>query len=138
MRLLRIVLGLIVLVYALGSAGIAAGIGAYKLDAWTPPSFVTPAELQLAETISWAQLALWAAVVLLYVVVAVKLFRRVKAFVFWAAAFVLSAANWLWLRASPAYDSAVPPDLASIDYYVLGASLVVGLLILALRRTHLD
>jgi hypothetical protein len=138
MRILRIVLGLIVLVYALGSGAIAAGIAAFKLRAWTPPGWVTPKELQLAETIPWAQLVLWAAVVLLYLVVAIKLFRRVKTFVFWAAAFVLSAANWLWLRASPAYDSATPPNLANIDYYVLGASLAVGALILVLRRTHLD
>lgn len=138
MRLLRIVLGLVVLVYALGSGAIAGGIVAFKLRAWTPPGWITPNELQLASTISWAQIALWATVVLLYLVVAIKLFRRVKAFVWWAAAFVLSAANWLWLRASPAYDSATPPNLANIDYYVLGASLVVGALILLLRRTHLD
>lgn len=138
MSALRLLVGLVVLAYALAAAAVGAGVAAFKLDRWTPPAFVSPEELTLASTIGWPQLALWALAILLYLLVAIKLFRRVKAFLTWAMAFVLSAANWLWLRASPAYEAATPPDLANIDYGVLGGSLLIGLLILWMGRTHLD
>jgi hypothetical protein len=144
MRPLRFVVGFAVLAYALMSGAIAAGIAAVKLDVWKPSDWgigwppIAEMELQLAASVPWAQLVLWAAVVLLYVTVAIKLIRRAKTFLFWSFAFVLSAANWLWLRASPAYDAGTPPDLVNLDYYVLGASLVVGVLILVMGRTHLD
>lgn len=143
---LRIVVGLIVLVYALASGAIAGAIVAVKQGVWTAPnelavlgrSIPTAEEVQLALSIPWAQLVLWATVVLLYLIVAIKLLRRVKSFLTWALAFVLSAGNWLWLRANPTYENLTPPDLVNADYVALGASLILGVLILWMGRTHLD
>ncbi len=138
MGALRFVVGLIVLAYALSALAAGAAVAAFKARHWSPPVDIAPEQLQLMASISWAQLGLWGAAILLYLIVAVKLFRRVKAFLTWSLAFVLSAVNWLWLRTSEAYDAATPPDLANIDYGVLVASLVVGMLILWMGRTHLD
>jgi hypothetical protein len=138
MRILRTLLALIVLAYALVALAAGTAVAAFKARAWSPPADIAPAELDLMASISWVQIALWAAAIVLYLAVAVKLFRRVKSFLTWSAAFLLSVVNWVWLRASPAYDAATPPDLANVDYVVLGASLAIGALILALGRTHLD
>jgi hypothetical protein len=137
-KTLRIVLGLVVLAYALASLAGAASVAAYRLDALSPPGFVSAAARDLMGGVSWAQLALWAVAVALYLVVALKLLRRAKTFVFWSTAFVLDVLNWLWFRAAGFYDAAVPAELVYADYAVLGANLLVGVLILALGRTHLD
>jgi hypothetical protein len=137
-KILRLVLGLIMLAYALTSLAGAAAVASFRLDAWGPPDAIAPAVRDLMAAMSWAQLLAWAAAIALYVVVAIKLLRRVKAFVFWSAAFVLDVVNWLWLRAEGYFDAAIPAGLVYVDYAVLGANLLAGALILLLGRTHLD
>jgi hypothetical protein len=131
-------LGLLVLAYALAAGAAVAAVAAFRLAAFSPPADVSPALLDLMAAVSWVQLAIWAAAVGCYVAVGVKLVRRVKAFITWSAAFLLDLVNWLWLRADGWYDAAIPPQLLYADYAVIGALLLTGALILALGRTHLD
>jgi hypothetical protein len=138
MRVLRIIVGLVVLAYALASLAGAGAIAAYRFDAWSPPDAVSSAARDLMGAMSWAQLAIWAVAIALYLVVAIKLLRRVKTFIFWSGAFLLDVVNWLWLRAEGWYDAAIPVGLIYADYAVLGVNLLVGVAILLLRRTHLD
>ena len=137
MTALRIIVAGVVLVYALVSATLGGAIGAFKARLFSPPADTPPELLDYLASISWPQLALWFVMVALYLIVAIKLFRRAKTFVFWAAAFALDLVNWVWTRAGEDYELALS-SLLWADYAILAAALGLGGLIWFMGRTHLD
>jgi hypothetical protein len=138
MRILRFVAAATLLVYTLASLAGLGAIAAARAGVLTPPADTPAAVVDLMAGASLAQLGVWTAALALYLVVIAKLVRRVKAFTFWGAAFLLDVVNWLWFRSAGYYEAAIPQNLVYADYVVFGANLAVGAAILLLGRTHLD
>ena len=138
MRVLRIIVGLVFLAYALMSLVVAGAMAAFKVGVFSPPPDAPAEQLQLMADTGWPQLALWFIAVALYFLVAIKLFRRAKTFVFWAVAFTIDLVLLLWSKAGPSYEAALSPEMLAADYGILGVNLVLGGLIWIMGRTHLD
>lgn len=131
-------LGVLILLYALASLAPVAMIAAFHLGRLSVPADTPTPRLEFMAATGWLQIAIWFASIALYLIVAIKLFRRAKAFVFWAAAFALSVITWLWAKAEGFYESAMSPSMLYADYVILAANLAVGALIWILGRTYLD
>lgn len=138
MRILRVFVGLMMLALSFAGAAASGTALGFLLREYSPPAAIRPEVLQLIGWTSWPQLTLLFAVTALYFVVAIKLFRRVKAHLWWAAAFVAHLVLWGWAAFSGVLAPAFPANWPPVDLLVLAVSVVAGLLMLVLARTHLD
>ena len=134
MKLLRWVLGALVLAYA-GMCALMGGLNAvHKLGKLT----TVPAELQrmvpLWDATPWWQLAVWGVVVLLLLTAALRLFQGGKAFGVFALAVVGEVGLWWVMHKLPAYNAAFTPAELKTDPYILGGLVVAGLLIWVTER----
>ena len=138
MTALRFALAALTGAYALVGFVVAGFAVAFKLRRFSPPVDAPPGTLDFMAQISWPHLALWLLALALYLVVAIKLARRAKTFVFWAVAFVLDAINLMWTRTMDAYQTVAPPMELQAFYAFIAVNLLVGLLISWMGRTYLD
>ena len=139
MRVLRSVVGVVILIYALAGAALGVTMASLHLGVEeTPPAWASPAQADFLQHTSWPLIILWLVAMALHFVVALKLLRRVKTFLFWAGAFAAGFASWVWMRAGGYYEPAIPPSFLYADYLALTVSLAFGICIWVLGRTHLD
>lgn len=125
MKVLRWVLGALVLAYA-ALCGLVGGMtAAHKLGKMA----TVPADVQrmipLWDATPWWQVAVWGVIVLLLLVSAWRLFTGGKAFGVLLLAVVADAGLWWMMHKMPAYQAAFTPAELKMDPYILGALLVV-------------
>lgn len=120
----------------LGGAGGGAALG-FQLRRYSPPADARAAHLDLLAWADWPQIAILFVAVACYFIVALKLFRRVKTLGLWATGFVAHVVIWGWAYYA-GYVGPARPDGWPVDLAALAASLLCGLSIAALGRTHLD
>ena len=133
MKYLRWLLVVALALYALMSAIPACFTTLYKLRLLALPDMVK-SHGALMDSMSWPQILVWWAAIVLFVISAVRLARRQgKAFLVWVAAYVLDVLGWLWMQ-GPAYDATFPADQRQSDYVFLGIMAVIGALILWVER----
>ena len=129
MKVLRWVLGALVLVYG-GMCVLMAGLnGAHKLGKLGE----VPADLQrmvpLWDATPMWQLAIFGAGGLLALMAAWRLFTGGKALGVFALAVVAEVAAWWFMHKLPAYGTVFTKAELQYDYYTWGALAVVGVLI---------
>ena len=128
MKYLRWLLAGLLALYALMSALPASFTVLHKLNLLILPEMIK-SHGALMDAISWPRvLVLWAAVIL-YGVAAWRLaFRKGRAFVAWAIAFVLDALCWWWMQ-GPVYEATFPPSQRQADLTIFAVMALVGALV---------
>ena len=124
MRYVRWVIAALLAIYCLWSLMPLGGTAAYKLGSYELPADQLQYE-PLMQSTPWAQLALWAVVIALYLYAAWRLARRQPAFRIYAAAFVLDVVNYAWVRSRGVYDD-VMGEAITADYAILAVLAAVG------------
>jgi len=138
MRMIRVLVGLVMLALAFAGAAASGTALGFLLRQYSPPADIRPEVLELIGWMGWPQLTLLFVVTALYFIVAIKLFRRVKSHLWWAAAFVAHLVLWGWATFAGVLAPALPDGWPPVDLIVVGVNVASGVLILALARTHLD
>ena len=136
MRYLRWLLVVAVVLYALMSAAPASFTLLYKLGLLNAPEMVKT-HGALMDAMSWPQIVLWWAAIILFLVVAWCLaLARGRAFGVYVVAFVADVLGWLWMQ-GPAYDAAFPASQRQADLVILAVMAILGALIawVEMRKT---
>lgn len=133
MKFLRIALGAVVAAYGLFSLFPIATNAAFKLG------LLHPGEAQarlipLWSATSWFQLAVWAAVVGVFVVVGWRLIRGRAALGLYLLAVVLDTALWWVMQSGDAYQQAFTAGELQMDYDLLLGMLAAGVAIWRIER----
>ena len=124
MRYLRWAIAALLGVYCLWSLMPLGGTAAYKAGMVELPADQLKYQ-PLMEATPWAQLALWAVVVALYLYAVWRLVRGRPAFRIYAVAFALDLVNYAWVRATGVYDD-VMGEAITTDYLILAGMFAVG------------
>lgn len=133
MKYLRWLLVVALVLYALMSAMPAGFTALYKLHLLALPDMVK-SHGALMDSMSWAQVLVWWAAIVLFVVSAVRLARRQgRAFLVWVGAYALDVLGWLWMQ-GPAYDATFPAGQRQSDYMILGIMALIGALVWVVER----
>jgi hypothetical protein len=134
MKVLRWVLGALVLVYGVLSALVAGMAAVHKIGKLA----TVPAELQkmvpLWDAMPWWQIALCGVVALLLLVAAWRLFTGGKAFGPFLLAAIGEAGLWWVMHKMPAYPAAMPCPDPNFALYGLGGLAVVALAVWVTER----
>lgn len=128
MRILRMALGVLVALAALWELYPLSMTLGYKMHLLA----ATGAEAKYAplmQATQWWQIAIWIAVTVLFALSAWRLLRGGRALVVFATAFVLQLIGWWLFHDMPVYRQTFSPAELQMDYYILGAMLVIGVLI---------
>jgi hypothetical protein len=135
MRILRIALGFVVGAYAVFCLFPIAANALYKTGRMPAPTGEAARMAPLWEATPWWQLAVWTAIVALFLLVAVRLIRGRAALGLYLLAIVADGALWWVMHAGEAYQQAFTPAELQLDYASLAAMILVAVLIwLAERR----
>ena len=135
MKVLRIALGVVVGAYGLYCLFPLLSNAAYKLGYLHRLTGDAARVVPLWEATPWWQLAVWLAVLILFAVAGWRLIRGRSAFRLYAVTIVLDAALWWVFQSSAAYRQVFTQAELQLDYYSLGAMLLVGGLIWRVERT---
>jgi hypothetical protein len=134
MKILRIAVGVIVGLYGLFCLFPIATNAAWKLGLMHPAGGDAARMVPLWAATSWPQLAVWAAVVALFLVVGWRLVRGQPAFRLYLVTFVLDAGIWWFMQSGDAYQQVFTPAELQMDYDMLLGMAVAGLLIWWVER----
>ena len=125
---LRIGLGAVIAAYGLFCYFPIASNAAYKLGALHPSGDLVRLA-PLWQSTSWFLLAVWAAVVTLFLVVGWRLVRDRQTLVLYVVAVLLHTAIWWVMQSSDAYQQAFNPAELQLDYDMLLGMLAAGAMI---------
>ena len=136
--LLRVLIGLILLVYTVMSA-LPLSLTIAHRSGGLPEDFLADADqtmIALMDSTGPITMGLWALALLFYLVAAVFLFARVsRAFMFFFLGFAADVAVWALSKyTNPAYNEAFSADALQLDYAILGALFVMLLITFGITR----
>lgn len=136
MKLVRWVLGALILVYGL-VCGLIGGVGVlHKLGQLkTLPPHI-PHMTPMLDATPWWLLAVWGVVVILLLVTATRLFNGGKALAPFVLAIVGEGVLWWFMHKMPTYAGAMPTGGEMHHYYLLGALLVTAVVIWLTERNR--
>jgi hypothetical protein len=134
MRVLRIALGFVVGAYGVFCIFPIAANALYKAGQMPAPGGEAARMVPLWEATPWWQLAVWAAIVALFMLVAVRLIRGRAALGLYLLAIVADRALWWVMHAGEAYQQAFTPAELQLDYVTLAAMVLVAVLIWVAER----
>ena len=133
MKILRVALGAVVAAYGLFCLFPIATNAAFKLGllhAGGDEARLIP----LWTATSWLQLAIWAAVVAVFIAVGWRLIRGQAALGLYVVAVLLDAGLWWVMQSSDAYQQAFTPAELQMDYDMLLGRIIAGVLIWWVER----
>jgi hypothetical protein len=133
---LRIALGVLVGAYGLSNLLPIASNVAYKAGAMGQPTGEMARMVPLWEATAWWQLGLWTAVAALLMLVAWRLVRGRPALGLYVATLAADAVLWWLMQSGAAYQQVFTPADLQMDYDMLLAMAVVGVLIWWAERRH--
>ncbi|MDB5494718.1 MAG: hypothetical protein JWP86_2055 [Phenylobacterium sp.] len=131
---LRIGLGVLVGVYGLSNLLPIASNVAYKAGALGQPTGAMARMVALWDATAWWQLGLWTAVVAVLMLVAWRLVCGRPALGLYVATLAADAALWWVMQSGAAYQQVFTPADVQMDYDMLLAMAVVGVLIWWVER----
>jgi hypothetical protein len=135
MKVLRMALGLVVGAYGVFCLFPIAANALYKAGQMPPPAGEAARMVPLWAATAWWELALWTAIVALFLVTGFRLVRGRPALGLYLVVIVANGALWWVMHAKEAYQRAFTTAELQTDYVMLVATVVVGVLIwLAERR----
>jgi hypothetical protein len=129
MKYVRIVLGVLVGLYALMGLFHAALTAGHKTGVYVATDEMTVRMVPLMEAMAWWQVVLWVVSLAIMLVAAWRLLRGGKAFMPYVVAFVLNIGGWLTIQGSGAYQTVFTAAERQLDYYMLGGLVVIGAVI---------
>jgi hypothetical protein len=124
MRYARWAVAALIVVYCLWSLMPLVGTATWKLGLYELPADQLKYQA-LMESTPWAQLALWAVAVAMWLFAAWRLFRGLPTFTVYVLALVLDMINYAWVRATGEYDR-VMSEAISTDYVIIAAMVAAG------------
>lgn len=129
MRVLRVILGLIILAWAAMSAFSMGGMALYKLD--PDPNVPEYAQrlIPLFEAVPWWMFGLWLVVWLRMLTAAWRLFKGGPALGPFVTAFAAHIALWWFMSRLPAYQQGFTPGELAADYFIIAGMAAVAFLI---------
>lgn len=128
MKYVRIVLGVLVALYALmGLWQVGMTIG-HKTGMYTAAGEAARM-IPLMDATAWWQVVVWLASLLAFLVAAWRLLRGGKAFIPYVVAFVVNIGGWLTVQGSDAYQTVFTAAERQLDYYLLAVLVAVGAVI---------
>lgn len=133
MNILRIATGAMAAGYGLFSLAPIAADAAYKLDLFTPRGEATRI-VPLWDATPWWQLGASAGVAGIFLLIGWRLVRGRSALGFYVVALFANAALWWAVQSSTAYQQVFTQAELQLDYALLLATAVFGVLIWWLER----
>jgi len=108
----------------------------YKLGQMVAPTGDAARMIPLWKATAWWELAVWAAIVVLFLIIGSRLILDRPAFGLYVLAVVADGALWWVMHATEAYQQAFTPAELELDYVMLAGMFLVGLLIWVADRWH--
>jgi hypothetical protein len=129
MRFVRMALGVVVGAYGVFSLFPIVANVLYKAGQMPAPTGDAARMVPLWEATAWWELAVWTAVVALFLVIGFRLVRGRPALGLYLLTLIADGALWWVMHAKEAYQRAFTPAELQADYVVLAAMALVGVLI---------
>lgn len=133
MKILRVALGVIVGAYAVFDLVPIVGNAWYKAGLLNPVPEDLARMIPLWDATAWWELAVWSAVVALWITAAWRLIRGRSALGLYLGALLVDAVLWWVMHATPAYQQVFTPAELREDYVIL---LVTGIVAAAIWRVE--
>jgi hypothetical protein len=133
MRILKWVVAVVLVLYALWSAMPALFTTLFKLGSGHPMAGQEK-YVPLMQATSPIQLVIWWAGILLFLWTAWRVARGERAFRFYATGFVLDIGGWLLMKLGPVYNQVFQPSEQMLDYVLILVLLLAGMAIWSLDR----
>ena len=133
MRIIRWILGIILILYGLFDLAIGCWMIAVKAGAVA----AGPSQAKMGPLIAamhWWDYGLWVAVAALLLLSGWRLIRRAPALLLYVAAVVVSAIQWWPMAHQDAYRQAFTPAERQLDYVTFAVMAVIGLAIWWIER----